>query len=383
MPKRANDKLSELAADIASPRVIMAIDKAMEEIAQEWLDLSDLRKMAVRRHGESAPAPNAPFALTPADTRVDLVSERLRKSNVPNIAGLITSYKSDERSTYKSLRFRTREHYDSLMRRIEVDCGERKLSDLKDADIQKIYDGWTLSGTAMAHAIAGMLRVLVNYGTTVLDDGECERVAMILHRKRFSVAKSTKDERLTVDHVRAIISNAHAAGLHSIALAQAFQFGCMLRQRDIIGEWVPLKEPGEPIVTAGKQKWLRGLIWSEIDKDLILRHPTSRSGKLVEFRLSESPMVMEELDRQFGKQLPTAGPVVRSENTELPYVAWEFRRLWRQLARASGVPDSIRNMDSTTGGYTNVRSRSRPEASESQLSARADRQRQTAEVPTN
>jgi hypothetical protein len=35
-------------------------------------------------------------------------------------------------------------------------------------------------------------------------------------------------------------------GWHSIALAQAIQFDCALRQKDVIGEWVPESEPGEP-----------------------------------------------------------------------------------------------------------------------------------------
>jgi hypothetical protein len=68
---------------------------------------------------------------------------------------------------------------------------------------------------------------------------------------------------------------AHKVGWFSIALAQAFQFDLMLRQKDVIGEWVPIDEPSVSDVVSPMGKWVLGLRWSEIDDDLILRHVTS------------------------------------------------------------------------------------------------------------
>jgi hypothetical protein len=83
---------------------------------------------------------------------------------------------------------------------------------------------------------------------------------------------------------------------HSMALAQAFQFDGTMRQKDIIGEWVPLDEPG-PLsdVISGNEKWVRGIRFEEIDQNLILRHVTSKRDKLLTIDLKQCPMVMKEL----------------------------------------------------------------------------------------
>jgi hypothetical protein len=79
--------------------------------------------------------------------------------------------------------------------------------------------------------------------------------------------------------------------------------------------------------------------WSDIDAKLVLRHPTSE--KPVNLRLA--PMVMEELNRL--TKLPTNGPMIGSEAMKQPYGSHAFRRQWRILANAMGVPSSVYNMD--------------------------------------
>jgi hypothetical protein len=63
--------------------------------------------------------------------------------------------------------------------------------------------------------------------------------------------KATKPENLTV------LST--GPGMPSIQLAQALQFELCLRQKDVIGEWVPVAEPGMSSVTYHGRKWLCGL----------------------------------------------------------------------------------------------------------------------------
>ena len=130
-------------------------------------------------------------------------------------------------------------------------------------------------------------------------------------------------------------------GLHSIARAQALQFDCRLKQRDVIGEWVPLSEPGDSYVTWEGRKWLRGIRWEEIDANRVLRHIASWGQKEIEIDLKEAPMVMQE----FGDgEWPKRGPVITAEATGKPWVGVEFRRMWRTVARAVGVPDDVKNM---------------------------------------
>jgi hypothetical protein len=169
---------------------------------------------------------------------------------------------------------------------------------------------------------------------------------------------SARTERLTAEHAIAVRAQAHAKGLASMALAQALQFDLMLRQKDVIGEWVPISEPGEPsAVINGNAKWMRGLRWDEIDANLTLRHTTSKRQKDIAVNLRQAPMVMEELTRQFGEgftrdDLPASGPIIVQEKTELPYSAIQFRKVWRTLATAAGVPATVRNMDSRAGAIT-------------------------------
>ena len=88
---------------------------------------------------------------------------------------------------------------------------------------------------------------------------------------------------------------AHEMGRPSIALAQAFCSYGKLEQKDVIGEWVPKSEPGESDVLSAIEKWLRGIRWEEIDENLVLRHPTSRDGKIVELNLQEIPELLAEI----------------------------------------------------------------------------------------
>lgn len=266
-----------------------------------------------------------------------------------SLATLIDCYLRDPDSGFTKLRFRTRENYMSLCRRLTVDHGDVLVDDIKARNLLRWHENWTATGrVAMAHSLVGMIRMLMNFGMTILEDDQCARVSAVLSKMKFPMAKA-RLAILTAEHAIAIRQEAHKRGLHSMALAQAIQFECMLRQKDVIGEWVPLSEPGLSAVTSGYDKWLRGLRWEEIDDNLILRHTTSKRLKDVEIDLRLAPMVMEELERIPNLQ---GGPVIVYEATGLPYVTHVWRRLWREVANAAGIPKDVRNMDSRAGAIT-------------------------------
>ena len=249
-------------------------------------------------------------------------------------------------AAYTDLRFKTREYYDQLIRRL-ASFGSVKLAELKARDIQRMYDRWTEGGTVkltMGRAGITMLRVLVHYGASALSDPECERLSVLLHNMRFALPKA-RTKSLSQDDVIAVIKAAHEMGLPSIALAQAFQYDLKLRQKDCVGEWVPLEEKGTPLtdVMKGDLKWLRGLRWDEIDENLVLRHPSTVGGELIERSLRSAPFVMQELSKM--DVLPKRGPIIISEKTNLPWIPAEFRRYWRKVARAAGLSDDVRNSD--------------------------------------
>jgi hypothetical protein len=168
---------------------------------------------------------------------------------------------------------------------------------------------------------------------------------MTLRDMTFATAEK-RDEKLTADDVIKIRAKAHEMGFPSMALAQAIQFETPLKQGDVIGEWVPISEPGTPSdVIDGEMKWLRGLRWSALE-NLMLAH-TAPNGDFRVIGLSEAWMVREELAR-LGRDRPTtATPIIINEDTGRPYTTWAFRRRWREIADALGLPKAVKNMDSS------------------------------------
>lgn len=268
------------------------------------------------------------------------------------IRGLIECYKADPDSRYHKLRHRTRLTYDSLLARVEQDYGHIEIKDIRARELMRWHEAWTKRGTSIAHSLVGMVRSLATFGATLLECKKCVALKVLLHDMRFTNSKP-RTERLTAEHAIAIRAKAHRVYKPSIALAQAFQFECILRQKDVIGEWVPQSEPG-PLtdIFEGNDKWMRGLRWEEIDDDLILRHMTSKRQKEHEVDLKLAPMVLEELRLQFPNGLPETGPVIISEKHGVPWRTSEFRRQWREIADKAGVPKGVYNMDSRAGAIT-------------------------------
>ena len=344
------ERMSALTRELNSSSCVAKADKMLELIKHEWLDIRGVRDMAARRHGDTTPAPTMSFASTQPPVEASLErqvqrSEELQGADKESVASLVHRYRTDENSSYQKLRYGTRQSYDSRLRIIEADLGSKVLSEVKAPDLLLAYQEWTKRGITMAHGLVGMLRMLVNYGTTVLDNDACQRLSGILHNMRFKMGQP-RTTRITAAQVIAIRKEAHRLGFRSLALAQALQFGLMLHQRDVIGEWIPETEPGDSDLRFDGLKWLRGLRWEEIDSNLILRHTTSKRKKKIESDLRKAPMVMEELRQQYGDTPPQNGPVIVSELTGYPYKAHDFRAIWRRVARAAGVPDDVRNMDS-------------------------------------
>ena len=271
------------------------------------------------------------------------------------VRDLIASYRTDPASSYPKLRYRSRQHNDGLCRHIERDLGGKEIGEIRTRDLILTHQQWMLRGIAMSHGLVGMLRTLCNYGNVVLEDDDCVRLSSRMHAMRFQMAKP-RTVRITAEQVIAIRKEARRRGLYSIAQAQAFQFDCMFRQRDVIGEWIPESEPGDSDIHHIGFKWLRGIRWEEIDADMVLRHTTSKRQKDVEINLNLAGLVMEELRFDYlildRKRLPMSGPVIIDEQTNLPYSGHEFRRLWRIVARTVGVPDNVFNMDSRSGAIT-------------------------------
>jgi hypothetical protein len=56
------------------------------------------------------------------------------------------------------------------------------------------------------------------------------------------------------------------------------------------------------------KKWIRGIDWSEIDENLILKHVTSKKQKETEVDLKLAPMVLEEFRESWRPTASRHGP---------------------------------------------------------------------------
>lgn len=338
------------AFDLKSPRVVDEIDSVLARLLK-------FRDFAADLHGIAKPSPMASAA-----PQASTESSGARRVSIETIAALVDQYRSDERSQYHQLRHRTRENYESLIKRILADFGARRLAELKREDFERIYERWK-DGTkvAMAHALITMLRSMVTFGATVIEDSECLRLSVVLHRMKFEMVRPRSErqrERLSVKHVLDIRREAHKQNRPSVALAQALQYEGRLAQKDVIGEWVPHTEPGtmpSDVLDEG-MKWVRGIRWNQIDEYLVLRHVTSAKQEKVAIDLSQCPMVMEEL-RAIARCKPNeklsraklqraARPIIVNEDTSKPYLTHTWRRTWRKIATDAGVPKEIENRES-------------------------------------
>lgn len=211
-----------------------------------------------------------------------------------------------------------------------------------------------------AHAVMQTLRRVVSFG--VLDNvPECIRLAAVLRALRFEQPKARKSA-ITYEQALAIIAKAHEIGRPSVALAQALQFELTLRQRDVIGEWVRFADratlPPNAIVRSTTW-WERGLRWENVSADLALALETSKTAAETEFDLKLYPLVIAEIER-LPRESRAFGPMIRDENTSLPYDKRRFTREWRKAADLAGVPKDVWNMDSRAGGITEGRKAGAP-----------------------
>jgi hypothetical protein len=256
--------------------------------------------------------------------------------------GLIDCYRTHEKSPFHELKHSVNINYGRALKRLKRDIGDDRVGDWNAEIVQSHYDRWVAGDKiAISHDMIGKIRLLCGFGTTVLNDDACIKLSTILSRMRFPTSKGGKLLRLTRDQTRVIRLTAREHfGWDSISLAVALQLDLpKLRQIDVIGEWVPLGDSAPSEIIKGPEKWVRGLRWSDIGDDLILRRVLTsgrrEEHKEIKHSLSRAQMTMEEINR-----VPAAkrnGPMIICEFTGLPWSGNEFRRKLRIVAAKAGI----------------------------------------------
>lgn len=266
-------------------------------------------------------------------------------------ADLAHEYLTDPMSDFHRNRYVTQQAYRGNIRRLNADLGDYELADITVRIIKERHAAWSSGGRIpMAHGMVTMLRIVLGFGAGILENDHCQRLRDGLSSVKFANGKPRRSV-LTEKQVRKIIDRAIGDGEFSIALAQAIQCGCAHRQKDIIGEWIPVG--ADPLRVSGivhrGLKWVGGITREEVNDDLILTHETSKKGTVLSFPLRSIPIIMDEWH-----YAPQSGPLIIDPDTGRPFRAWTFRRKWRELADKAGVPRDVVQMDTRAGRITHL-----------------------------
>jgi hypothetical protein len=276
------------------------------------------------------------------------------------LGSLIDLYQVHELSPFHGVTAETRRSYVYNLGVLARRVGARRLDRVTGEDLLRWHREFAKPATPggapklrMAHSLMTTLRIVLKFGK-VLNIADAKALRSVMEDMEFATAPQ-RDAFIEPAQVEAVRAAARARGLPSVALATAIMFEAMLRQKDVIGEWVEdgSAESARGLVDRGRV-WRSGLLWGDHVEPvtLLMRKPTSKSRgrRKAEHDLSIMPMVMDEL-----AHVPPArrvGPMIVCETTGRPWRARHFREIWRECARAAGVPDGIWCMDARAGGIT-------------------------------
>jgi hypothetical protein len=294
------------------------------------------------------------------------------------IKSLSSIYQTDEDSPFKNLRYKQRLRYTNRLTVIEAVLGTVQIESITFRDFKRWYkefaaplDEDDTQHEPRAYDLIEQLRLLFKFGKLALPpDSGCAYVCEILSEMEFKGGQRRRKIWMTYQQASLVCVEALRRGFRSIALAQAFMTECGLRQKDMIGEWVPRTEPGVTDVFSSSRKWLMGARWEEIDQNMVWKHRLSKSvkgndaimnaeaGQEEEYDLLAFPLIVDQLrvisasGHISREEFPASGPIIIYEKTGRPWCTSEFRRQWRLTARAAGIPDEVQNRDSRPGAAT-------------------------------
>jgi hypothetical protein len=277
---------------------------------------------------------------------------------LPGYDGTVLSacqlYQRHPYSSFHKVRHNTRKSYTDSLKIIEKTVGKRLIRNLTVLDVQHWYDEWRKPAVKdgperidRAHDAVSMFKTVLRFNAA-LRRPECKQLVDELRLIKFEKG-GAREEEMTFAQAGAFIRAALDLGKRQVipadralamAIGVAAQFELLLRQKDIIGDW------GGP----RGQKWTGYFTWENIP-GWRWRMKTSKSKyrAAAEFDLSSYSLLLPLLQAVPHDQ--RAGAIVKGEHG-LPVRERSYRKWFRQIARAAGIPDAVWSMDSRAGGAT-------------------------------
>lgn len=285
------------------------------------------------------------------------------------VGWLIGRYLTDDFSTFRKNREKTRKGYEANCRIIKATKGRVPLEMITGPDLlrwhdewgnprpvigpdgQAVKDAWGNAVTEPEHPqrrrhLVVMLRILAKHAVLINAAGG-KNLRDLLSEIEFPVPKARMTAP-TREQVEAIVFQAKKDGYRSVAITTLAQFELIERRIHIIGYWE-------------NKQWKPGWEWQAIDwrgpnATWVIRYfQTKNDLVLREFDLKTVPELLALL-----KSIPEAerwGPVIIAERQRKTFVRqpWDETRYavtFRKIARRAGIPDTVWSMDMRAAGGT-------------------------------
>jgi hypothetical protein len=329
-----------------------ADDAAIKRLCQEWTAL--LHAWIAER---SKPDAAAPATLTRYDG---------------SVRAACRIYQEHPDSPFQAVKANTRRTYVVSLDLIERTVGQRLIRNLTVLDGRRWYAVWRQPADAggpervdRAHDGISMWKTVLGFHAS-LRRPECKLLLEELKLVRFEKGGG-REEEMTSGQCGAFIKTALELGRAgkipaeralSMATGVAAQFELALRQKDIIGEHAKNEADLDKAVRRGAAAiaWRNGDVWVgsftwENVPGWRWRMKTSKSKyrQAVDFDLSIFGLLLPLLERV--ALADRHGAIVKGEHG-LPVRERSYRKWFRAIARAAGIPDEVWNMDSRAGAAT-------------------------------
>jgi hypothetical protein len=350
------------------PCVPLPPDADDEELARLCHEhTAALRKWIEDQDREAADPDDSPMARAAAEAL------RLYDGSVRSACQV---YQKHPMSRFHKVKRNTRKSYSDSLKVIELTVGRRLIRNLTVIDHEHWYSEWKKPVVMVdkqghktpgpervdrAHDAISMWRTVLRF-MAALRKPECKLLADELAAVKFEKG-GAREQELTYAHVTAFIRKALELGAggvipdsraRSMAIGTAAQFELMLRQKDIIGEWSRSQADAGRLkvdpIAIGDEFWSGFFTWERVP-GWRWRMKTSKSKyrAAADFDLTRYDLLYPLLEA-----VPAAervGAIVKDE-TGKPVRERSYRKWFRQIARAAGLPDEVWNMDSRAGGAT-------------------------------
>jgi hypothetical protein len=301
---------------------------------------------------------------------------------------LLDVYHTDPKSTYFKLKHSSRGPYNVYIRMMRAEIGKCRLDRTDGVDVQDWFDAWAEPDKpggkrqlAKAHMAIAVLKAALTFGIMRRLPGCAEFRVILDAMKRKLPGVPSRKFVLNADQVTAARNAARELHHPRAALAYAIQFEGAVRQWDVKGQWMPLADRQPSAVIYKGKKWF-GPTWANVDENLILRWTPTKTENTtapeIVVDLRACPMVMEELE--FLSPEARKGPLIVDLETGRPYSEDRFNEIWRDAAKAAGIPRKVWNRDLRKSGSNEARQAGAPIDDLKKLMGHAPETEVTAEV---